>query len=233
MAGGGSRFQRVGFSLPKYMLSARGRTLFSWSMESLKHFSNYEFIFVTLRAHQSKNFIGKEAAQIGISRFSVLEIDTVTSGQAETVLGAVSQLGADDPILIYNIDTYVEADYVRPEMIRGDGWVPCFSCIGDHFSFVQFDESERVGAVAEKKRISEYGTVGLYYFSRFSLFCAAMRTCSFSGLKEKFVAPLYAELLAQELPVYTTIIPSTAVHVLGTPEEVMAFDPAFSLPKSQ
>ena len=36
MAGLGSRFREVGYDVPKYMIEARGKTLFEWSMESLR-----------------------------------------------------------------------------------------------------------------------------------------------------------------------------------------------------
>ena len=35
MAGLGSRFRKVGYNCPKYMIEAKGKTLFDWSMDSL------------------------------------------------------------------------------------------------------------------------------------------------------------------------------------------------------
>ena len=45
MAGMGSRFTREGYTVPKYKIFARGRTLFDWSMLSLADFFNEHFIF--------------------------------------------------------------------------------------------------------------------------------------------------------------------------------------------
>ena len=36
MAGLGSRFRKAGYEMPKYMIEDHGKTLFDWSMESLK-----------------------------------------------------------------------------------------------------------------------------------------------------------------------------------------------------
>ena len=38
MAGLGSRFKKAGYTVPKYMIEAHGKTLFEWSMESLSGF---------------------------------------------------------------------------------------------------------------------------------------------------------------------------------------------------
>lgn len=35
MAGLGSRFRKIGYAVPKYMINAKGRTLFDWAMDSL------------------------------------------------------------------------------------------------------------------------------------------------------------------------------------------------------
>ena len=48
MAGLGSRFRKVGYNCPKYMIEAKGKTLFEWSMASLTGFNEYasKYIFV-------------------------------------------------------------------------------------------------------------------------------------------------------------------------------------------
>jgi dTDP-glucose pyrophosphorylase len=227
MAGNGERFLRAGFNLPKYMLSARQRTLFSWSLESLRNFFSYQFIFVTLARNNSDAFIEKEAKDLGISSIIIKNINQPTDGQASSVIMAADTLSYPEPILIYNIDTYVNPEHLHPEDIKGDGWIPCFDCQGDHFSFVEFDSNYRVERIAEKNRISPFGTIGLYYFSSFQLFIDSYHTCSFDGIKEKFVAPLYSSLLEKNKDVYAAPVPSCDVHILGTPTEVLRFDPSF------
>jgi NDP-sugar pyrophosphorylase family protein len=227
MAGSSSRFRAMGFDSPKFMLFAKGRSLFSWSMESLRHFFGFEFVFITLHEHRASKFIEQECAELGISKFTIHTLPELTDGQASTVLSAKELVAPSDEIAIYNIDTYVEAIHLRPESIQGDGWLPCFDCQGDHFSFVSLELDGKVKEIAEKIRISPYGTIGLYYFSSFDLFKYSFEVCSFAGVKEKFVAPLYSVLLQEGMPVYGSLIPSSAVFVLGTPAEVVIFDPLF------
>ena len=48
MAGQGSRFKETGIECPKHEIVARDKTLFEWSVESLKDFfEDSQFIFIT------------------------------------------------------------------------------------------------------------------------------------------------------------------------------------------
>ena len=42
MAGLGTRFREAGYTVPKYQIEAKGKTLFAWSMESLAGFQDPE-----------------------------------------------------------------------------------------------------------------------------------------------------------------------------------------------
>ena len=48
MAGLGRRFRKAGYNCPKYMIEAKGKTLFDWSMDSLigynKSVDRYVFV---------------------------------------------------------------------------------------------------------------------------------------------------------------------------------------------
>jgi len=224
MAGRGSRFRDAGYNVPKYEIEVKGRTLFEWSMRSLKNFFINRFIFITLAENESDCFIKNECKKIGINDFKIEALEEVTAGQALTALCAKPHLlGTNSPILIYNIDTYVEPEALEPEMIKGSGWVPAFRAPGSHWSFVKHDSELRVTEIVEKVRISDLATIGLYYFDSFVRFETALKNTSFSGYKESFVAPLYSTMLSLVPPVYTSIVPSHKVHALGTPAEVEQF----------
>lgn len=230
MAGEGSRFQKVGIKIPKFCIQVRGRSLFEWSLESLRNFfTNNTFIFVAQRKHAAKNFIAEHARALGISSFEIMEIDGLTGGQADTVLEARPLLkDLKDGLLIYNIDTYVEPQILLPRQIRGDGWIPVFEAEGEQWSFVRADENGRALEVAEKRRISSLATIGLYYFRSFALFEQGLSSSSFAGYKERFVAPIYQELLKDSArSIYIEQLPAAAVHVLGTPEDIQQFAPEF------
>lgn len=225
MAGDGERFKSAGYPEPKPCIKVKGRSLFSWALKSLQNFYSCNFFFVTRADHRLGNFTDTSCNELGILNRSIVTIERPTSGQAETALLSKRYIGnTSEPIFIYNIDTYVDPSVLKPEMIRGDGWIPVFEAPGSHWSFVVIDPENRVVKIAEKERISNLATVGLYYFSSFDIFERLYQACNFNGDKEKFVAPLYTQLIIDpRTPVFAEIIPSESVHVLGTPEELEEF----------
>lgn len=229
MAGLGSRFKKAGYTVPKFMIEAKGRTLFEWSMISLQGFSAPEnlYFFVVRKEDRAREFIEEKGKAMGVSNIRVVEIDHVTRGQAESVMLAAPYWTADDGLLIYNIDTYVEAGEMNAGQLLGDGFIPCFRGEGDHWSFVKLNEAGEAVEIREKKRISEHCTVGAYYFRTSSLFESLYRELymesQYTEAGEQYVAPMYDLLLKKGGKIYISDIPREKVHVLGTPEELEEF----------
>ncbi|MCR5591821.1 MAG: glycosyltransferase family 2 protein [Lachnospiraceae bacterium] len=231
MAGLGTRFKKAGYDLPKYEIEVHGRTLFSWSMESLKGYfaPDNDYYFIVRSADGAKDFILKEWESIAEAGKSakVIEIDEMTDGQATTAMLAAPYWKGDDALLIYNIDTYVEAWAMKAEDIEGDGFIPCFSAEGDHWSFVAVDENGDATAVREKERISDNCTLGAYYFRTCSLYEDMYESYYKDGGNlekgEKYVAPLYNHMIGLGMKVRICSVDSKCVHVLGTPEELEIF----------
>jgi len=228
MAGFGSRFRQAGYDMPKYMIEAGGATLFDWSMRSLSAFieAGSSFIFVVRKADEAASFIRKQARANGISSYRLLELDTPTDGQATTARIAMEYVPREIPLAIFNIDTGVTPYLLRPELAGGDGWIPCFRAPGEGWSFVRTDEQGSAVEVREKKRISELATIGFYWFASAALYSSAYDAYySFGGREERgerYVAPLYNQLIAEGSRVLVSVIPFEAVTPLGTPEEVTA-----------
>lgn len=229
MAGLGSRFRKAGYNIPKYEIEVNGHTLFHWSMESLSGLSSNKYIFIVRKEDHASGFIRAECEKIGIHDPIVLEIDYLTKGQAETAALAAPYLDEWDSLFIFNIDTYVEAGHMCDDQIHGDGFIPCFSAPGDHWSFVRIDETGKAIEVREKTRVSDHCTVGAYYFKTAKLYMDLYKEYYLSGDRpleagERYVAPLYNYLVQEKHgEVFISDIPSEFVHVLGTPEEVEVF----------
>ena len=167
MAGLGSRFRKAGYKVPKYQIEAHGRTLFDWSMESLKGFADPEndYIFVVRKEDDAEEFIRSSCEKIGITNVTVIGIDYLTDGQATTAMLAKDVWDKESALMIYNIDTYVEAYEMKTGQIAGDGFIPCFHAPGDHWSFAKLDANGKVVEVREKERISDNCTLGAYSVS--------------------------------------------------------------------
>ena len=227
MGGLGSRFRKVGYNLPKYMIKVKGLTLFEWSIKSLEAFKNDKFIFVVKREDNAFEFISEKCKENDIVNYSVVEIEKLTSGQAETVLFASSKWNENEELFIYNIDTYVDSGILSPIYIKGDGFIPCFKADGTHWSFVKLDNNRRAIEVREKNRISNNCSIGAYYFKTCRLYIDIYQKYYSKNnnmeKNERYIAPMYNVMIDNGMEVYIQDIPYSCVHVLGTPEEVEAF----------
>lgn len=229
MAGLGSRFKKAGFNVPKYMILAHGKTLFEWSMESLADFANKdnEYIFIVRKEDNASEFIQSTCKSMNIKQVNVVEIDYLTDGQATTAMLGAKHWDKESSLMIYNIDTYVEAGQMQESQIEGDGFIPCFHASGDHWSFVKLDENGKAVEVREKQRISDNCTLGAYYFKTCGLYEELYQEYYTSDEKlekgEKYVAPLYNYLIEKGGDVRISIVDYDKVHVLGTPEELKIF----------
>ncbi len=231
MGGLGSRFRKMGWTVPKYMIEARGKTLFEWSMISLEGFRDIadRYIFIAMRdaSCDAEAFIRSKCRELGFEKAEIILLDYLTDGQATTAMQAAPFWDPTHGLLIYNIDTYVEPGEMNSGELRGDGFIPCFRAEGDHWSFVRLDEAGRVAEIREKQRISDHCTLGAYYFRTCGLYRQLYEEY-YSGQRElvngeKYVAPLYDYLLSRGGEIYISDIRPDRVHVLGTPEELQVF----------
>lgn len=238
MAGRGSRFYEAGYTVPKYEIIAHGRSLFDWSMLSLRHFlaRDSRVIFVCLAENKSSEYVRSHCDMLGLGDVHVVELTQLTDGQATSAYLSRELWRPEEPLLIYNIDTYVNPRALQPASIRlgSDGWVPCFRVPGDHWSFVKLGQDDWAVDLAEKKRISDYASIGLYWFARAGEYVNAYDVFFADACNlvrgERYIAPLYRQLLIDGARISISDLPLDDVHVLGTPTELESFlylDPAY------
>lgn len=229
MAGLGSRFQKAGYSCPKYKILAKGKTLFEWAMDSLVDYNPHvgKYVFVVRREEQSVQFIQEQIAKYDVTDVDIVEIDDLTDGQATTTMLAIPYCDSDAPIIVYNIDTYVEPYAMQFKSIVGDGHIPCFHADGNHWSFAKLDDAGKVIEVREKQRISDNCSLGAYYFSSARLYEELYNEYYIQNSNmesnEKYIAPLYNLMIKKGMDVTISLVDRQRVHVLGTPEELEKF----------
>lgn len=230
MAGSGQRFRDAGYQVPKYAIQAHGRPIFSWALQSLERFvlAGWSITFITQEQDAASSFIRQQCLMLKYHDFHIIELPKKTDGQATSALEAKRTLrNLSEPIAIYNIDTFVDPKYLDPAKFRGDGWIPCFPGTGEGWSFVRVDSKNRAQEIREKRRISPHATIGFYGFSSFEIFARAYQEYYGSrGLLERgerYVAPLYNQLLEWGAPVFIDVLPHESVFPLGTPAELGEF----------
>ncbi|MDY7545043.1 glycosyltransferase family 2 protein [Glaciimonas sp. CA11.2] len=242
MAGLGKRFRDAGYDCPKYEINVHGRTLFEWSMLSLRSFiqAGARFIFVVRREDHAEAFIRQECKVVGITSVKIVEIAELTDGQATSaILGGDVLDSPEEPFLVYNIDTFVHPDALPADEVRGDGWVPCFPGKGDGWSFAAAEVDGSITDMREKMRISPHATIGLYWFSSYLLYKQVYAEYYSDPARmekgEKYIAPMYRQMIQDGCQVYLQEVGFDAVIPLGTPAEVEAFElrapPIVNLPK--
>lgn len=227
MAGLSSRFTQAGYVLPKYMLYVKNKSLFNLAVSSFeKYFDTCRFVFVARDVFDTKTFIERECELLGIKDFTVVILPHPTKGQAETVLEGITRAGVPDqePILIFNIDTF-RPGFTFPEDMSGwDGYLEVFVGSGKNWSYAktESEDSTLVVETAEKVEISRYCSTGLYYFSAAASFKAAY-TINLEhptdGKAELYVAPLYNHLIRAGKKIHIHIIDRNEVIFSGVPAE--------------
>jgi hypothetical protein len=230
MAGMGSRFAKAGFTQPKYEIEVLGAPLFDWSMRALDAFNTdgWAFQFATRKEANAIPFIIRRCEALLIDMGGVVELGAVTDGQATTALMLARRANPQSPFLVFNIDTYVRPNAMRPDQIPTDaaGWIPCFPGPGDGWSFAAIDATGRAIELREKKRISPHATVGLYWFASAQLYVDLYADFFGGGgeeMGERYIAPMYNHLIGRGEPVYVGLLEFEDVGMLGTPEQVEAF----------
>lgn len=226
MAGLSSRFTKAGYTLPKYMLYVKDRSLFNLSVSSFsKYFEICRFVFVVRDVFDTPRFVKEECTLLGIKDYEVVTLANPTRGQAETVLKGVegANVATDEPILIFNIDTF-RFGYTFPQkMEQWDGYLETFVGTGDNWSYAKTEDGtpkSRVIETAEKRPISQYCSTGMYYFRHAADFLGVYeKGCATPTAKELYVAPLYNYLIKQGKNIRISVIQRGEVLFCGVPQE--------------
>ncbi|POB87966.1 glycosyltransferase family 2 protein [Vibrio vulnificus] len=227
MAGMSSRFFKAGYSKPKYMLEAKGKTLFEHSVLSFeKYFKDELFVFVIRDVYETKKFVIDQVKKLGIKDFKIVCLDVETKGQAETVFLGLDGIDDNESLTIFNIDTF-RPEFSYPELSsKEDGYLEVFQGSGDNWSFVlpENEESTLLVETAEKRPISDLCCTGLYYFNKVSDFKLSYNDYLNKPKElwekgELYVAPLYNFLIKNGKSIHYHKIERDEVIFCGTPDE--------------
>jgi len=227
MAGRGSRFAERGVTIPKPLIPVYGRPMVAWALDSLRELTCSQIIFIVLQEHETafgvtallRDLVGRTAR--------VVVIPTVTEGQLCTVLAAKAMIDTDEDILVASADTYVRSMLHRDIARRRPdcrGMISVANLPGDRWSFARTDESGRVVEVAEKVRISDHASTGLYYFSSGREFVQVAEKMIANQEKtrgEYYVIPVYQKYVQQDWRVDISV--ANEVWDMGTPESLESF----------
>ncbi|ECH3586629.1 lipopolysaccharide biosynthesis protein, partial [Campylobacter jejuni] len=173
MAGLGSRFAKAGFDKPKPFIDVLDKPMIVRVLENLKY-KDARYILIARKEHLTKE---KKLVDEIKNNFNVefIPIDKLTEGTACTVLYARKYINNDMPLMIANSDQIVDiniADFINDSFKRGlDGSILTFidKEKNPKWSFAKLN-NDLVVEVKEKEAISEFATVGIYFFNKGKIF---------------------------------------------------------------
>jgi UDP-N-acetylglucosamine diphosphorylase / glucose-1-phosphate thymidylyltransferase / UDP-N-acetylgalactosamine diphosphorylase / glucosamine-1-phosphate N-acetyltransferase / galactosamine-1-phosphate N-acetyltransferase len=230
MAGIGSRFMRAGYTLPKPFIDVLGKPMIVRVIENLV-FPDAKFILLARKEHIEKN---QEIVRDIQSQFDItfVPIDKLTEGTACTVLYARTLMTNDMPVVIANSDQIVDdcfAEYIQDARDRNlDGSILTFidKELNPKWSFAKINNENLVIEVREKKAISEFATVGIYYFKRADEMIDSILQMIIENDRtnnEFYICPTYNYMIRSRKKVGIFNINQSKMHGLGTPEDLKKY----------
>lgn len=221
MAGGGTRFENHGFTVPKPLIQIHGEPFFYWAVQSVVNDIEVGSItFAVLQEHVEKWEIDKRILEYyPKSRFRI--IPQVLNGALLTCMEGIKDISNADPILFNDCDHAFRCEAFRDYCNDGgevDGGLLTFASNDPRYSYVKFAADGNVCGTVEKEAVSEEAICGAYYFRNKEIFLSAadtyLQNCHYS---EYFLSGVYNEMVKQKMQIKTF---STDVHIsFGTPEE--------------
>lgn len=226
MAGRGSRYATQGYETPKPLIEVAGKPMVFWALKSLEGLRVSKYIFVALKEHEDIFGVQKLLKNQIDGNVEFVWLDTVTEGQLCTVLAARHLLDANEDVLIASSDTLVIGNLgMDIRVAKWEGIISVANLPGDQWSFARTNITGEVVEVAEKKRISDHASTGLYYFRKAETLISYGEDIIRRQEKtrgEYYVIPVYQKMIEAGLPV--GVSQASSVWDMGTPEAKMEFE---------
>lgn len=231
MAGLGSRFSKQGYEKPKPFIDVLGKPMIERVIENLK-FLDATYILIARKEHL-------ESEREIVSRLQTdhniifVPIDQVTEGAICTVLHTRKLINNDIPLLLANCDQIVDMEiqsYVEDCFEKNaDGSILTFEDEerNPKWSFARVDSNDWVTEVREKEAISEFATVGLYFFSK-GRYCVDyavdMIVRNDRVNNEFYTCPIYNYAIRDGRKITHYLIDSSKMYGIGIPEDLNSFE---------
>lgn len=231
MAGAGSRFRAVGYTLPKPLIPIRGVPMLKWVIDNIRPQCEHRYIFVCQQSHID-DYDLRQKLEEWAPGCAVVGLPGLTEGGACTVYAARQLIDNDDPVMVANSDQYIAHDINRylacMDRNAADGLIMTMEANDPKWSFVELNGQGDVVRVVEKEVVSQEATVGIYNFRSGRELLRAIEAMFASGFRvsgEFYLAPVYNEMIARGARVVPYRIGGIGVEMfgLGTPEDLQSF----------
>ena len=220
MAGQGSRFADQGYTDPKPFINVRGIPMFVHSERCIGLWFT-KHVFIVRKEQNLKEGILKYYPEA-----TVVELEEETEGTACTLLAAREHYEDDGAIFIANCDQHVQwKSWMAAQIINQhevDGMIAVFPCPDRHpkWSYAELGQDKIVTRVAEKDPISDWATVGFYYWQDAREFTASAERMIAANDRvngEFYTCPTYNYITPGK---YVRAMEVEKMQGIGTPEDL-------------
>jgi dTDP-glucose pyrophosphorylase len=225
MAGLGSRFRVANYKKAKPFITIQEKAMIMHVLDNLA-MEDATYYLIALKHHiEEEPFIFNDIKNK--SNVVIIPIDSITEGPACTALYAREYINNANPLLIANCDQIVDmriSDFISDAISRNlDGSILTFYSTENKWSYAKINENQMVIEVKEKEVISEFATVGIYYFKEGREFVNSgidMIVRNERVNQEFYVTPIYSHMIAKKQKIGIYNIDQSQMHGTGTPEDL-------------
>lgn len=224
MGGLGTRFAKVGYTLPKPLIDVNGIPMIQKVINNLNIDAN--FIFVVHREHYEKYNLQSYLSLMAPGCQIIVE--EIRKGAAPGTLLAKKFVNNNKHLIIANSDQFIEwdsCDFMYNMLSNHcDAGILTFEDDDPKWSYAKVGDDGYVSEVAEKKVISNEATVGIYYWKRGSdyvKYAEQMISKNIRTNNEFYVCPVFNEAIQDGAKIKT--FPIQKMWGLGTPEDLKYF----------
>lgn len=214
------------FGQPRPLVYVNNHPIIKWATSCLEPIIDESaFIFPVLESHIEKYDIDDKLQQFYSDEITIVPIDGMTEGAADTVLKTRNHLSNNKLIILLG-DQYIEAPLkAQVDSTDAEGLIPTFEADDPIWSYAAVSDSGSVTEVAEKEVISRHATAGIYYFQNGNDFVRGAESMIEKDIRTNglfYLAPVYNELI--EMSKQIEAVPVERMEPLGTLADVKAFE---------
>jgi capsule biosynthesis phosphatase len=227
LGGLGTRFKKLGYSLPKPLINVMGKPIIYWLLDNL-NIKNDDIVLIPYNNEISKyNFedrLKKDYPQIN---FLFHKLTQNTDGAAETILIALNTIIIEDsPVLCLDGDNFYTTDIIK--QWNGSNCVFVFEDKSKEevFSYVKTNTKNEIINIEEKNKISDLASTGGYGFNSWKtlkLYCQKIIDNNIKQKNEYYTSTVIKEMLKNNEIFFPNIINQKNYICLGTPLHVRLF----------
>ena len=216
MAGESRRFLRQGFDRPKWALEIAGVSMLERSLQTALSLAEpSQIVLVALTSHQ--RWIEPIIRRIP-KGITLDYLGEARNGQALSVFAHTNTANPKSELIVWNCDSWIRPGSIQTT-IWGKNALVCAKLTGDAWSFARVIDGLRVVQTAEKQRISDWCSLGMYSFSSVQDFNRLVGGVATND-HEVYIAPLYNEVIRRGQSVWMSPIEAQDCSVYGTPQDL-------------